>query len=82
MNPILIVVFFLSLENQITVIDAGRKNTTRKVSNGQLAESDQFNYAAALVDTLDQKPFCGATIIHTQFALTVSDIYSHLLHFN
>lgn len=74
MNPILVVVFFLSFEDLIFFTLAGKKNIIRKVLNGKLVQTDQFNYAAALVDSLNQKPFCGAAIIHTQFALTVREI--------
>lgn len=42
-------------------------------ANRKPAKRGQFKYVAVLRDLLDAnwKPFCGASIIHARFALTV-----------
>lgn len=65
---------FLILFSTLILVNAKQKHIQQKIAGGWFAERNQFKYVAAMIDLSDstRSPFCGASIIHRRFALTVS----------
>lgn len=71
---IFVIFHFFHLKTSTSTTNATGKHIQQKIAGGWFAGPDQFKYVAVLIDLTDQtrSAFCGASVIHPRFALTVS----------
>lgn len=76
LNKFIIILLTLELFDSLTASSLKDGNVQSKIAGGLFAARNQFPYHVVLVEY--GSPYCGGSIIHPYFVLTVSFLFIHL----